>query len=125
MHRQTPPVFLNLLQIRFPIAAIMSILHRFSGVLLFLSIPVAIYSLQLSLSSEAGFLAVQGWLTSFFVQAFLIIMLWALLHHLFAGIRFLLLDIDIGISRTAARRSAWWVNVSALLLAVLFVGLCQ
>jgi len=126
MRRQTPPVFLNLLQIRFPITAVMSILHRLSGVLLFLNIPLVIYALQLSLSGEAGFKLVQDWLLhSLIIQVLLVILLWALLHHLFAGIRFLLLDIDIGVSRAAARRSAWWVNISALLIAVLLVGLCQ
>ena len=122
MRRQTPPVFLNLLQIRFPVTAIMSILHRFSGILLFISLPFAIYVLQLSLSNETGYAAVQSLLGSLFFQIVLVTMLWALLHHLFAGIRFLFLDIDIGITRSAARRSAWLVNIVALLLAIILVG---
>lgn len=125
MRRQNMPVFLNLLQIRFPVTAIVSILHRLSGVLLFIIIPIAIYALQLSLSSPTGFETVMGWLDSILFRLFFLVCLWALVHHFFAGIRFLLLDIDIGISRPASRRSAWLVNILSLVIAALLAGLIQ
>ena len=52
MALQKPPVFLNLLQIRLPIAGIMSIIHRASGMLMVLLIPLSIYLLDLSLTDE-------------------------------------------------------------------------
>lgn len=115
-----PPRYLNLLQIRQPVTAVTSILHRVSGVWLFLCTPWVIYLLQLSLSSEQGFERSRYLLTLFPVKLVLGITLWAAVHHLFAGIRFLLLDIDVGIELAAARRSAWGVNVGALVVALIF-----
>jgi len=45
--------------------------------------------------------------------------IWSLFHHLFAGIRFLLIDIGIGVGLVPARRAAWLVNLTAPLLALL------
>jgi len=118
------PVFLNLFQIRLPMTAIASILHRVSGVFLFLAIPFFIYLLQLSLQSQAGFESVLSITRSVPLKLLSILLLWALMHHLFAGIRFLLLDIDIGISRSTARISAWLVSLTALLVSILLVGVC-
>jgi len=124
MLNKSRPVFLNLLQIRLPITAIASILHRVSGVLLFLAIPTFIYLVQLSLQSQAGFEAVLSIASSMPVKLLGVLLLWALIHHLFAGVRFLLLDVDIGITRSTARASAWLVSLSALLVSILLVGVC-
>jgi succinate dehydrogenase / fumarate reductase cytochrome b subunit len=113
------PVFLNLLQIRFPVTAITSILHRASGLLLFLLIPFFILALQMSLRSAHDFNAVLGAFDSLPARLLMFILLWAALHHFLAGIRFLLLDVDIAVTRSAARASAWLVNVLAFLLAVI------
>ena len=51
-----------------------------------------------------------------------LVLAWALLHHLLAGIRFLLLDLEIGIEREQARVSAWLVNIGAPLVVLLIVG---
>lgn len=115
------PVFLNLLQIRFPVTAITSILHRASGLLLFMLIPLFILALKMSLRSADDFNAVLGAFDSMPVRLLMFILLWAGLQHFLAGIRFLLLDVDIAVTRTAARGSAWFVNVLALLLAVVVV----
>lgn len=124
MLKQSPPIFLNLFKIRMPAAAVMSILHRVSGLLLFLSIPAGIYLLDESLRSDHDFNVVSGWLGSPLSKIFFIIVLWAFFHHFFAGIRFLLLDIDVGISHQQARISAWTVNIAALLVSVLITGGC-
>lgn len=124
MVKQKRPVFLNLWQIRFPVTAIMSILHRLTGILLFLAIPLFIYTLQLSLTNEAGFQAVVSYFDFPLVKLGLLFLVWSLLHHLLAGIRYLLLDIDLGIEHQQAKLTAWAVIVSALVLLLLFAGIC-
>ena len=63
MHNQrSAPVFLNLFRIRFPVGAVTSIAHRLSGLLLFLSFPVLVYWLDLSLRDSAGYADAREWL---------------------------------------------------------------
>ena len=116
------PRFLNLLQIRMPIGAVASIAHRISGVLLFLILPAAVFLLELSVRSPEGFDQVRAILQAPVVQLLGLVLAWALLHHLLAGIRFLLLDLEIGIEREQARVSAWLVNIGAPLVVLLIVG---
>jgi succinate dehydrogenase / fumarate reductase cytochrome b subunit len=113
------PVFLNLLKIKLPLMGLVSIAHRITGVLLFLSIPVLLYLLGLSLSGEAGFSQSAAIIQSLIFKLFAVLVIWALMHHLFAGIRYLLLDLDIGIDLPQARTSAIVVFISGLLLAIL------
>ena len=87
------PKHLDVGQIRLPVPGIVSILHRISGVVLFLFLPVFIYLLSGSLSSAADFETYQAVVGHPLVKLVLIGLLWAFLHHLCAGIRFLFLDI--------------------------------
>jgi succinate dehydrogenase / fumarate reductase cytochrome b subunit len=119
MNTSPRPVFLNLFQIRLPVAGIMSIAHRAAGVLLFLLIPFAIAILSLSLSDEAGFQQVQAYWQEPLMRISVFVMLWALMHHFLAGIRYLLIDIHIGVQAPYYRRSAWLVLLTAPLLALL------
>ena len=112
------PVFLNLLKIKLPLMGLVSIAHRITGVLLFLSIPVVLYLLGLSLSGEAGFVQSAAIVQSLIFKLFAVLVIWALMHHLFAGIRYLLLDLDIGIDLPQARTSAIIVFIIGLLLAI-------
>lgn len=116
------PRFLNLLQIRMPIGAVASIAHRISGVLLFLILPAAVFLLEISVRSPEGFDQARAILHAPLVQLLGLVLAWALLHHLLAGIRFLLLDLEIGIERRQARASAWLVNLGAPLLLLLVLG---
>lgn len=116
------PVFLNVLQIKMPVGAVTSILHRLTGVLLALGVPLAMYLLWRSLQHEAGFAQVRQLLHHFAVQAVVIGAVWALAHHMLAGVRHMLTDINIGSTLHAARRSAWAVNVAAVVIALLATG---
>ncbi len=121
-HTTHRPVFLNLLRIRQSVMAVLSIFHRISGVLMVLALPVLVYLLSLSLRDAQGFAQAADLLQHPVVRLLLVLLGWAFTHHLLAGIRFMLLDFDIGISRAAARASAWLVlSASLLALAALFV----
>ncbi len=100
------PKYLNLIKIRLPITGIASIFHRISGVLMFISIPFLIYALSLSLRSPESFEQMRGFFDNLFVRGFALILVYSLAHHFFAGIRFLLLDLDIGLELKTARASA-------------------
>lgn len=108
------PKYLNLLTIRQPVTAVLSFLHRVSGVLLFLMIPAFIYWLALSLRSAESYAVALTLLQQPWIEAGAMLLAWALIHHLLAGVRFLLLDLDIGLSLPVARASAWLVFVLEL-----------
>ena len=116
------PVYLNLFLIRLPVAGVVSILHRVSGVALVLFLPLTLLALQRSLQSADAYQAVVDGLSSMSVRVLLLLLAVAFAHHFLAGIRHLLLDIDIGITRSKARLSAWLVLVGTAVTGV-FVGL--
>lgn len=112
------PKNLNLLTIRFPLPAIVSILHRVSGVVLFLLIPIVLWGLSFTLTPE-GFDAFQDAYDSFFVKAILWMMLVPFCYHFVAGIRHLLSDIHVGDTLKSGRASARYAVLGALLLIIL------
>jgi succinate dehydrogenase / fumarate reductase cytochrome b subunit len=116
------PVNLDLRTIRMPVGGIVSILHRISGVFLVLSIPACLYLLQQSLASAETYERVLDWLASGPGRLSLFVLSVVFVHHLLAGVRHLLLDLDIGISRRAARRSAGWVLAAVAATAAIGAG---
>lgn len=116
------PVFFNLAQIQMPVGALTSIVHRVTGVLLAIGIPFSIYSLELSLQSAQSYARLLNLLDKLTIKAVAVVFVWALAHHLLAGVRHLLSDIDIGSLLPAARRSAWMVNLGGLGVALFAVG---
>jgi succinate dehydrogenase / fumarate reductase cytochrome b subunit len=116
------PKYLNLLKIRLPITGIASINHRLSGLILFLAIPVSLYLFQLSLSSEAGFSETLTSLSSPWIKLALVLLTWSFVHHLLAGFRFLLIDQNIGISLSVARKSAWFVVFASVIITLIISG---
>ena len=120
------PVYLNLLKIRLPLTGMVSFAHRITGVLLFLALPFAAYLLDLSIESEQSFAKVQEILNQPLMLVVQILLLWSIAHHFFAGIRFLLIDADIGVEKSQARLGAWLVLLAeaiALFAIVCGVGL--
>ncbi|MGB5717674.1 MAG: succinate dehydrogenase, cytochrome b556 subunit [Gammaproteobacteria bacterium] len=113
-NQQSAPVFLNLFRIRFPVGAVTSIAHRISGVLMFSSLPLVIFLLDISLQGPAGFDRALDYLQTGWLRAGSVIIAWSVFHHLFSGIRNLLIDIDCGVSLQQARRSAWLANIAGL-----------
>lgn len=116
MARQKPaPKFLNLLLIKLPPGGIASIGHRISGVLMFLFIPLLAWLFGLSLENAQGFQQAREHLHATPIMLLSVPLVWSLCHHLLAGIRHLLLDVEIGLDKGVARFSAWLVNLGALL----------
>ncbi len=113
------PVYLNLLKIRLPLPAIVSIMHRASGALLFLLLPLLLYVLQQSLNSAQGFASVLSWFQSPLSKLALLVVIWAYLHHFCMGLRYLALDLDIGVKLAQARFSAKLVLVVSIALTLL------
>ena len=112
------PKYLNLFRIRQPVPAIVSILHRVSGAALFVFAWALLWLLQGILQSPESFQHVTVLLGRPLAKLFLLAMLWAFLHHFFAGIRYLLLDLHLGIALGPARASAWTVLFVSLALTL-------
>ncbi len=120
------PVYLNLLKIRLPVPGIVSFAHRITGVLLFLALPFAVYLLDLSIESQQSFARVQQILDQPFMLLVQVLLLWAIAHHFFAGIRFLLIDAEIGVEKSAARTGSWLVLLAEVItVVVIVVGVCS
>ncbi len=113
------PKFLTLYLIRLPVPALVSILHRISGLLMFLALPVLLWALQASLHSVVTYTELAGLLRHPAGKLFLLFMLWAFLHHLCAGVRFLVIDLDVGVKLGPARASAKSVLVASVVLTAL------
>jgi succinate dehydrogenase / fumarate reductase cytochrome b subunit len=108
--------------IRLPVGGIVSILHRVSGILLVLSLPLGLWSLQRSLAGPDEFAQLQALFSTLPARAALLAIGLIGIHHLLAGVRHLLLDIDVGITRRGGRIGAWLVLAAGLGAASLLGG---
>ncbi|HYC48150.1 MAG TPA: succinate dehydrogenase, cytochrome b556 subunit [Burkholderiales bacterium] len=113
------PKFLNLLQIRQPVPAVVSILHRISGAVLFLFLWLFLAGLQKSLVSPESYAELIAYIAHPLAKLLLLALLWAYLHHTFAGVRHLALDLRWGIDLPKARASAWAVLVLGFAITAL------
>jgi succinate dehydrogenase / fumarate reductase cytochrome b subunit len=113
------PKYYDLSLAHLPPPGLVSILHRISGVLLFFpALPIALYILHVSLGSEEGYARWAAFFTRPAVKVIVILVMWGYAHHFFAGVRYLLLDLHIGIDKAPARSSAIAVLVLGFLGAV-------
>ena len=121
------PVYRNiglaqLVKYRLPWAGKVSILHRISGAVLFLLLPFILYLFDQSLASELSYQKFQVFTSNVLVKIICLGLIWAFLHHFCAGIRYLLLDLEIGVEKSEANRSAIFVFSLGLALTAV-VGL--
>jgi len=119
LKKSQPPVYLDLSELKLPKAAIMSIMHRISGVVMVVLIPALIYLIQVSLSGPSGYQRISVFFDSPLVQLMVFLLCWAFMHHFMAGIRFLLIDLKIGLNRPAYGRNARFVLYTAPCFALL------
>ena len=122
--KKAKPVYRNiglaqLIKYRLPWAGKVSILHRISGAALFLLLPFILYLFDQSLASELSFMQFQAFTDHFLVKLICLGLIWSFLHHFCAGIRYLLLDLEIGVEKIPAQQSAILVLVVSLALTAL------
>lgn len=111
----------QILSYRMPLAARTSILHRISGALLFLCLPLIILPLfAMSLSSPAGFAALSNVMSVTAVKIVVLVLVWGYLHHFCAGIRYLALDMGKGNDKYTANKTAASVLIISLALTLVF-----
>lgn len=115
------PVNLDIGTIHFPITAIVSILHRVSGVILFAVVAVLLWMLDTSLSGPEGFASIRDCLTSPVAKVVLWACLAALAYHMVAGIRHLIMDLGVGESLEGGRLGAKLTMAFSIVL-ILFAG---
>lgn len=115
------PVNLDLTSIRFPVPAVASILHRVSGMALFVATPLLLWMLERSLDSAEAFDALKATLDGFLAKAVVLAVLAGLLYHLAAGIRHLFMDMHIGDTLEGGRRGAWSA-IAVAAVATLLMG---
>ncbi|GMV01043.1 MAG: succinate dehydrogenase, cytochrome b556 subunit [Burkholderiaceae bacterium] len=108
------------LRYRLPLAALVSILHRISGALMFLvGLPFLLYLFQQSLTSELSFETYRAVVSNWFAKLVLLGLIWAYLHHFCAGVRHLLMDVDIGMTKAGGRTTAAIVLAVSLALTLI------
>lgn len=106
---------------RLPLAGKLSILHRVSGALLFFCLPLLILPLfEASVSSAQSYASIAAYAGNPLVKVVLLVLIWGYLHHFCAGIRYLLLDLHIGIDKLSSRKSAGLVFGVSLALTLVF-----
>lgn len=113
------PKHLALLKISLPLPGIVSILHRVSGLLLFLSLPFLLWLLQSSLRSIETWTMLANLVHMPLVKLVILGLAWAFYHHLCAGMRYLFLDFHIGIDLPKARLSSKLVVAASLLMTLI------
>ena len=116
------PKNLDLTTIKLPLAGKVSILHRVSGAGMFICFPLLLWLFSASLSSAENFAMFRSIAGMLPVKVVLAGLLWAFVHHFCAGIRFLLLDLHIGIEKEAARKSAVAVLAVSIPLTMILWG---
>ena len=98
---------------RLPLAALISILHRLSGMLMFILLPLVIWMFDTSVSSEisfgrfsSAFTAGLGFVPGWLIKLVTLTLIWSYLHHLAAGVRHLYLDVSHKTTKDFGRQSA-------------------
>jgi succinate dehydrogenase / fumarate reductase, cytochrome b subunit len=122
---KTRPKYYDLSLAHLPPPGLVSIFHRISGLLLFFPIlPALLFVMQGVLGSEQGFQDMRGWFAAPLAKLVLVGVIWAYAHHFWAGLRYLLLDLHVGIDKQPARASALAVLVLGVVTTALVAWRC-
>ena len=104
--------------IHLPVGGIVSILHRLTGVLLVICLPFILWILQQSLTDGESYLRISAMLSTWPFRLLVLVLGMGLVHHLLAGVRHLLQDVEIGVTREGSRRGAWIVLLMVIMASV-------
>jgi len=113
------PVNLDLTQFSFPLPALTSIVHRITGVALFVGVAILMYALDLSLVSEESFNSVKECFDGMLVKLIIWGVVSALLFHMVAGFKHLLMDLGIGETLEGGQLGAKLVILFSVVLILL------
>jgi len=113
------PKNLNLFTIKLPINALVSILHRVSGVVLFIALPLLLLGLNHSFSGDKGYSQITSLLDHWFIKIILVGFSWAFFHHFYAGLRHLAQDFHWMHGLDQAKNSSRFL-MGLVLISVLF-----
>ena len=114
------PRYYDLNLAHLPPPGLVSIFHRISGFLLFFPVvPALLYLLQATLASAEGYVRWRDFFSQGEVKFVMLGFLWLYAHHFWAGIRYLLLDLHVGIDKAPARASANAVLVLGVVTTLL------
>lgn len=123
--RPGPMRLIDATQYRLPVAAQLSILHRASGIVMFLLLPFIVWMFDTSVSSEVSygtftsvFTAGWGFLPDWFVKLVVLALIWSYLHHFCAGVRHLWMDATHSVTKEQGKSSAVVSFAISLLLTV-------
>lgn len=121
MKQNHRPIYLDIPKLgsRMSITAKISILHRVSGVLMFLAIPLVLFLLHKTITDQAFYNQSCAILGLPVMKLIYLVLIWAVMHHVCAGIRFLFLDIEMGLERATAQKTARLVLVVSLVLTAI------
>ncbi|MEY1662106.1 succinate dehydrogenase, cytochrome b556 subunit [Isoalcanivorax beigongshangi] len=111
------PVNLDLKTIKFPVSALASITHRITGIVLFVALPILLWMLDRSLASPESFAELKECLTSPLAKLVLWGILAALLYHLVAGTKHLVMDLGFALTKESGHRA----TIVALVIAVVLI----
>jgi len=112
------PKHLALHKIKFPLPSIVSILHRISGAVLFIALPLLLFILDQSLRSIETYTNLTEVLSHPILKLALLGLMWAFLHHFCAGLRYLAIDLHLLSHISVARTSSKWVMLVSLSLTI-------
>lgn len=115
------PVNLDFKTIDLPLPALVSILHRASGVAVFVGIPILLWVLSCSLESESSFNSLKEVLDGFVVTIIVWGIVGALMYHIAAGVKHLLMDVGIGETLEGGLRGAR-ITILVSVISIIFVG---
>ena len=125
--RQRPGTMrlINAVEYRLPLAGVVSILHRVSGVMIFALLPFIVWLLDVSLTSEvsyerfsSAFIAGIGFLPGWFIKLVVLALIWSYLHHFIAGVRHLWMDMTHSVTKEQGRSSAVVTLAASVVLTV-------
>lgn len=103
---------------RLPWAGRVSILHRISGALLFVLLPFSLYLFEQSLTSELSFNLFKSFAAHPFVKIVILVLCWAFVFHLCAGVRFLLADRHYFVNRAGGRQTSLVVLIVSTIVTI-------
>lgn len=113
---------INIFQIinyRLPPSGIVSIMHRISGLFIFLLLPFILYLLDQSLNSKNSYEMLKKFTSNFFFKILILPLIWLYLNHFFSGIRHLIMDLNIGLDKNISNKSAIFILIINLFLILI------